>query len=209
MIIDFIIISLRWNFNVLLDLRNAGNNLSFNSAFVVSSFYPEKSFISPIFVPWVGNKPIWCSIFNTPTNDFNGMSSQSWSGFMLINTWFICQEILINGKCGFNWTVSHDFSLNFFNIWWNWIDWWGDPFILSISLSIDAVFFAWWGWFAGTTWFIFSGGVMIAWGESIRLAPILIVVKPSSDDTGSLPVSPSSWRISSIASIAASDTAAC
>lgn len=137
------------------------------------------------------------------------MTTQSWATGMVINTRFISQEILINCKCSFDWAVVHDFSLDFLYIGRDWVDWRGNPFILTVWFTVSwcACFFARWSWFAVSAWLILSSSVVITWGESVGLAPIASIIKPSSNYTSSVEVIPGSRRISSITSISTSQSA--
>ena len=206
-------ISIRYRWSLFrkggFDFWDTGNDLTFNSTFVLSSKNFEESFFSPIFVPWVGNKPVRSSVFNTPSDDFDGMSSQRASTNMMIDTWFIGKEIAVNAESSFNWTVSHDFGLNLFNVWWNTINAIGIPFVLFIASSVNTWFLAFWSWLTGTAWLISSGGVVITWGEIVRLAVFGVVVKPSSNKTWSLEVIPGTWWVSTVASVSAWNSAAC
>lgn len=42
--------------------------------------------ITPIWIPWIGNQPIRCSIFNSPAQDSDSMATQKISSCMLVNT---------------------------------------------------------------------------------------------------------------------------
>jgi hypothetical protein len=72
----------------------------------------EESLGSPIFIPRVGQQPVFNSVFNTPSHQFDGVSSQEVSGFVLIDTVSVRQEVLIDGEGGFDWAVGHEFGLD-------------------------------------------------------------------------------------------------
>lgn len=139
------------------------------------------------------------------------MSSQCGSWNVVIYSSFIWKEIIIDGECCLNWSMCHDFGLNFFYLWWNWINWWGSPFVISIGsiISISAVPFASWGWFWSTTWFVLSGCVMVTWSKWVGHAKIRCIIKPSCNDSSRFKMVPSSRWISTIASITTTYSTTC
>ena len=193
-----------WGF----DFWDTSNHWSFDSTFVVSSFDSEISVVSPTLVPWVSNQPVRHAVLNSPSDDFNGMSSQSRSSGMMINSCFVGQEVGINGESSLNWTVGHDFSLDLFDAWWNWVNSVSKPFIAAVCSTIDAFILAFWCWLTWTTWSVFSRNVVITWGEKVRLTIFSSFVKSSSNNTGSLKPVPSSWWVSSVASVSTSASTA-
>lgn len=111
-------------FEFLIDVavlhgNHTGNTLSFDSTVVMSSQNLEGSFVSPTFVPGVDDSPIGSSVFNTPSDHLDSMSSQSISGFVLVNSFFISQKVRVNSEGDFNGSTGHDFGLELFNVRWN------------------------------------------------------------------------------------------
>jgi hypothetical protein len=96
---------------ISLRLRNSGTDTIFNSAFILSSEDFEVTLISPVRIPAVCNQPIWSSVFDTPSQDLDCMSSEFISAYMLINSGFVGQKVSINSKGRFNWSVFEDFGL--------------------------------------------------------------------------------------------------
>lgn len=58
----------------------------------------EGTFVTPSFIPWVNDGPVFDSIFDTPSDDFNGMATKLGSRSMLVDTRFIGQEVFIDGE---------------------------------------------------------------------------------------------------------------
>ena len=92
--------------------------LSEVSCFINSTFFISNSKVSlftPLCVPWVGHNPISCSILNFPTNGIDGMSSKDSSWGVLVDSWFVAHEILLNSESNFIWSVAHNFFLHGWN----------------------------------------------------------------------------------------------
>ena len=193
------------------ELGKTSNNLSFNTAFVVSSSDFEESFISPSLVPAVSNQPVRSTWFNSPTNNFNSMTSQSWASSVAVNSTLVGQEIVVDGEGSFNGSVSHDFSLDFSNLRWNTVDWRSVEFIFreSFGISTDAVSVAFRSRLTGSARSVFpSTDVVITWGKVVRRAPSGSFVKPSSNNTGIFPIVEGTWGISSVTSVTTAQSAA-
>ena len=193
------------------EFGKACNNLSLNTAFVVSSSDLEVSLISPSFVPAVSNQPVRRTWFNSPSNDFDSVASQSWAWSVVVNSALVGQEIVVDGEGSLNGTVGHDFGLDLGDLRWDTVNRWSMDFIISESFGVSAntVLVAFRSRFAGSARSVFSSvDVVIARGEGVRLAPVLWVVKPSSNDTLVFPIVEGTWRVASIASVSAAQSAA-
>ena len=105
-----------WITNESLKLGDAGDDLSFDSAFVVSSSNSEESFVSPVLIPAVGDEPVRSSTLDSPTDNLNSVSSEGRPSGVVINSLFVGGEVSVNGECRLNWTVSHYFSLDLCNL---------------------------------------------------------------------------------------------
>ncbi len=70
---------------------------------------PKCTLIPPLVIPWINTQPM----INTPSNNFNSMSSQSTSLNMLINSTLISQEIFIDSESSSNSSVSKNIILDF------------------------------------------------------------------------------------------------
>jgi hypothetical protein len=192
-----------------IKLGNTSHNLSFNSAFVVSSSDLEEALVSPALVPAVGNQPVRSAALNTPTDDLDGVSSQSRSSSMVVNSALIGQEVVVNGEGSLNGAVGHNFSLDLGNLRWDTVNGIGNPFIFTISFTVNAGSLALRSRLRGTARSILASiDVMIARRERIWHAVFGIIVKISSNETSLFPVVHGSGRIASVAAVATAETAA-
>ena len=108
--------------NILLQGKNRivmrkmnSNNVIFDSAFIGTSDF-EYSIITAVAVPWVVYKPVVFTNFSSPSNDFNGMSTQWLTSGMLVYSWFVCLEVWVHSESSFDWTVSRNILLKRGNI---------------------------------------------------------------------------------------------
>ena len=90
--------------------------MSVNSA--VSSLNLEESFVSPCCIPWVCHEPVVNSIFSSPTEALNGMSSKKTSSFVLVNSALVVHEVLVNSEGSFYWSELLDLLLSGLNRCW-------------------------------------------------------------------------------------------
>jgi len=70
----------------LLHTRQASWNWRFNATFIFASQNTEISIITPIRIPRVGNKPVGGTLFCTPTQYPDGMTTKCWASYMLVHT---------------------------------------------------------------------------------------------------------------------------
>jgi len=167
--------------------------------------------VTPIFIPWVCALPELDTIFNTPSNNFNSMSTELWTSDVLIDSCLIWDKIFINCKSTFNGSISEDFGhdLLFVVGKWEWVGSWN--FISSIfSFGFRVAWFSTlWCWFGFTAWFILTGSVMITRGKRVWFTPVLISKKMASNQTLVLEVSPSTSWETTIASHTTSKSTTC
>jgi len=72
----------------------------------------EESTFSPAGTPGVGTEPVVDSVFLTPTEDFDGVTTSHSTGGVLINTTLVLEEVLIDGESSFHGSVVVDFGLD-------------------------------------------------------------------------------------------------
>ncbi len=138
------------------------------------------------------------------------MSSQIFSLNMVVNAWFVSQEIVINIKWSFNWAICHNLCLNLSNILWNCKNFFSimQVFLVFSWVICSTRLLTFWSWLYSTTWFIFSSCMMIAWGETISFTPICCVEEPPSWQTAFFIVSPCGMWPTSAASHTTANPAA-
>lgn len=104
----------------------------------------EKSFLSPWCVPWVSTEPVVNTTFISPSEHFHGMTTIITSGCVLVNTWSVVEEVLIDIKSGFHWSVCEDFCLDLI---------WGCAF--NHAVLNTSIFGSWncFVWRAYTRWY--------------------------------------------------------
>jgi len=173
---------------------------------ILSSQDFKESFVSPLRVPRVCNKPIINSIFSSPTNNSYIMKSQIVAFHMLINSWFISQKVLKHLKFSFNWSFCHNFMLYTAHVSWNSIVQTCFFLVYKICLivSTQARFLTFWSRYDCWAWAISSINMMVARRQRVRLTPFRVIVDISGDNAVVVVISKCLSRISSIASISAS-----
>lgn len=195
-----------------LDLRRSfklgdtGDNLSFDSALVVSSSDLEEALVSPALIPAVGNQPVRSAAFNTPANNLDSVSSQSRSSSVVINSALVGQEVVVDGEGSLNWTMGHDFSLDLCDLGGDTVDGIGNPSVLVVSsgVAINASGLALRSGLGSSARSVLAAvDVMVARREAVRHAVPGVIVKITSDDTNLFPVVHSAGRIPSVAAVTA------
>lgn len=171
----------------------------------------EESVVTPLVVPGVSAQPVWSTVFNSPSDDLDGMSSEGSSGGVLVDSRLVGQEILIDGEGSLDGSVGEDLLLDLFNSS-NRVRALSEVLVIVIGgvISSNTTSLAGWGW---VLWQIWAGGegsidVVVAWWESVWLAVSRLVVEVSSDQSVVDPISPGGRRISSVASLSAEESAA-
>jgi len=108
--------------------------LGINSTFSKCNF--ESSFVSPGIIPWIIDDPVISPI----SDDFNGMSSESTSRNVFVNTRFVIKEIFINSESSSYGTISNQILLNILNRWKS-IRWRCFVFIIAIISRVSRAIF--------------------------------------------------------------------
>lgn len=106
--------------------------------------------------------------------------------------------------------MGHDLGLDLGDLRGDTVDGVSNPSVSCVGSGVasNAVLLALGSGLRGSAGLVFSGGVVVALGEGVRLAPFGGVVEPSSDESGSVEVVPCAGRIASVAALSAGDTAA-
>lgn len=191
-------------------LGNTGDDLSLDAALVVSPSDLEESLISPALVPAVCDQPVRSAVLNSPSNNLDGVASESRASGVVVNSRLVSQEIVVDSEGSLNGTVSHDFGLDLGDLRGDGVDGVSNPSVSGIAsgVSADAGGLALGSGLGRTAGTVLSVGVVVALLEGVRHAPVGSVVEPSSDDTGLVPVVEGARGISSVAAITATDSAA-
>ena len=75
----------------------------------------ESSLITPVVVPGVDTEPVVLTIFDTPADHLDSMTTKLLSGHVLVNTRGISFEVLVYSESSSDSTVGHDFHLDIIN----------------------------------------------------------------------------------------------
>lgn len=189
---------------------DTSNTLRFNAAFILSSDDLEESLVSPIFVPGVSDKPVWGSVFSSPSEHLDGVSSEHGSGGVLVDSALVAEEIFIDVESDFDGSVGHDFGLDGLDGGSDGVGRLGEVLVVFVlgGVGLGALLGARGGWDLSWAWGVLTGGVVVAWGKGVGFAPFGVGVEVAGNDTGVLvPLPGSSW-VSSVASHSAGSAAA-
>lgn len=192
-------------------LGNTGDDLSFDSALVVSSSDLEEALVTPALVPAVGDQPVRSAVLDSPADDLDGVASKSRSRSVVINSTLVGQEVVVDGEGSFNGTVSHDLSLDLGDIGRNAVDGLSEPSVLGVGsgVAIDAGGLALGSRLRGSTRSVLAAiDVMITRREGVGLAVPSIIVKVTGYNTSLLPVVHSSRGVATVAALATTNSTA-
>ena len=143
-------------------------NLTLNSTLIITPFDFKKSFITPALIPRIYSKPIRSFILNSPSYNFDSMSSQFLSRCKTINSWSVSKKIFIYSKRCLNRSMSHYLSLNFFYCWWNTINRISKPSIGLIWLTVYTMLNTLRSWLSRAARTVSTSCVMVTWRKRIR-----------------------------------------
>jgi len=76
----------------------------------------EETLVSPVLIPGVHDQEVVNTILDTPANDLDGMTTESFSALVLVNTALVAQEVLIDCECTGDWTIGVDILLEMINV---------------------------------------------------------------------------------------------
>ena len=129
---------------------------------------------------------------------------------MVVDSGLVGGEVSVNGEGSLDGAVGHDLGLDLGDLGRNAVDGVSNPSVSFVGSGVasNAGLLALGSWLRGTAGLVLSGGVVVALGEGVRLAPFGGVVEPASDKSGSFEEAPGSGRIASVAALAAGDSAA-
>jgi len=92
------------------DISLSSNDTRVDTAFAESD--SEETVFTPRSAPRVGNDPVVGTVFVTPTDDLDGVTTESRSGLMSVDTTRIRHEILVDGEASFDGSVLEDAGLD-------------------------------------------------------------------------------------------------
>jgi len=92
------------------DVSLTNNNTAINTALTPCNL--EETVQTPSWAPRVSNKPIVGAIFITPTNDLDGMTTQSAAASMSVDTTSVVHEVLVDSESSFDRTILENVSLD-------------------------------------------------------------------------------------------------
>jgi len=95
---------------LLAEVRLSSDSIRVDTT--LSESNSEESFLTPVFTPRVGDDPVFNTIFFTPTNNLDGVSTQKLSTSVGVDTSSVVHEIFINFESSVNRTVLHEVSLD-------------------------------------------------------------------------------------------------
>jgi hypothetical protein len=155
----------------------------------------EETLVSPVLVPRVHDKKVVDTVLDTPANDLDGMTSESLTALMLVDTALVAQEVFIDGESTGDWTVSVDILLKMVDVR-NRVRSRGRHVLVSMIFGFITRLarFGTFGSFLGNvgtvgfaTWH-----VMLALRHGVRIAGVSRTHLAASDDTSL--VEPVPWR---------------
>lgn len=187
----------------------SSNDLRFNTAFVLSSEDLEGTLVTPRFVPRVNDSPVRSSVFDTPTNHLDGMTTESLSGNVLVDTSLVGKEIFIDSQSNFDGSIGHDFGHNSILILSNAVSLRTLVDILGINVgrtSIARLGALGSGEFTSARRIDIRSDVVSARSEGVSLAPRVVSIKVTSNKTSLDVVLHSSNGVTTVATHTASRT---
>jgi len=72
----------------------------------------EETVLTPIWAPRVSNNPVVGTIFITPTNNFNSVTTEDGSTLVSVDTTSVGHEVGVDGEASFDGSVLEDVSLD-------------------------------------------------------------------------------------------------
>lgn len=94
------------------EFRLSSHYIPFNSTLISASSHSEETRLSERGAPGVGDQPIVYIVLGSPAYDFDGMSSNKFSGGIVIDSRFVLIKVLVNFVGGSDWAVVIDFRLD-------------------------------------------------------------------------------------------------
>lgn len=95
---------------------NSGNSRVLDSTLVESTNDTEVSLLSPGDVPRVGDKPVWGSVVDSPSEDLDGVSSEGGSGGVYVHSSGVLVEVLVDGEGNLDWSVRKNLGLDLLDL---------------------------------------------------------------------------------------------
>merc|ERR1711953_1398427 len=77
------------------------DGLIFDTTLVVATANAEVAFLSPIWIPGIGNLPILLTIFNAPSDNLDCMPTSHASGDVMVNSAGIVFKVAVNSESNF------------------------------------------------------------------------------------------------------------
>jgi len=186
---------------ISLGLGDSGDDSLLNSALVDTSDDLEVSVHSPLGVPRVGDSPVGGSVGNSPSDDLDGVSSQSLSGLVDVDSAGVLVEVGVDGEGGLNGSVGQDLGLDGRDVVGNSVGRLSEPGVGSVGSGSVVL--------RDASLRASGGGGLCGWAaltagvEEVWLAPLVVLVLVSGDDSGGHPVLPGLDGVSSAASVSA------
>lgn len=191
-----------------LDFWDSSDNGVLNSALVGSTDDTEISVLSPVDVPWVGNKPVWSSVVSSPSKNSDGMSSEFLSSGVNVDSGLVLVEVLVDSECGLDWSVGNDFSLDLGDLLSDGVSGASEVLVSGVGnvvVLVGALVNTSWG-IVSIIWARWPGNVsdgLSAWGKGVWLASELSLVRSSGAESALDKVLPGVDWVSSLASVSA------
>lgn len=91
-----------------LGIVGRGNALAFNVTLVGATDDAEVTILAPVWVPGVGNFPVFDAIVDTPTDEADSMATDLTAGNMVVNTRHVVLEVSIDGESSGDGSTGHD-----------------------------------------------------------------------------------------------------
>ena len=72
----------------------------------------EQTLVSPVLVPRVHHEPVGRTALGAPADDLDGVTAESLSGLVLVDTRLVTQEVLIDSEGAGDGTILEDVLLD-------------------------------------------------------------------------------------------------
>jgi hypothetical protein len=105
-------LSLRASHGAPFVIRSICGDLAFDSHFVVSPPDAEISLFTPVWIPRICHLPVGHTILRTPANKADGVSTQSATRHVVIDTAIVVLKVSIDRKGGLDRALGHNRCLN-------------------------------------------------------------------------------------------------
>jgi len=196
----------RQRVDVFLILGQASHNLALNATLVATTTNLEVAICSPILVPAVGDPPVVHATIDTPTEDLDGMATESRAGLVRVDAALVGEEVLVDSEGSLCGAVLHQLVLDIGDTAGNRVRRRAKVLGLGPVIAILTLLGAGRSGADSRAWAILASGVVVTVGQLEGEAAATLVVA-TIDQARVHPIGPSSRRVTAVASHATGGTA--